>query len=331
MAGRGGARRGDNDLGQCRGPLAEQHPALLAYSSIAHAGYMLIGLAVYLASPTTNRSRRRGGGASVSAGVPVATLGAFCALSCLGRGDRQVDSIDELAGLAWSGGAVRPALAWALAFFMFSLAGLPPLAASGASWRFFGSALMVRNVRDGIPLWFWMLAVIGMLTRTVSAAYYLRVIGTMFFRPSSDAPARLLKRGGPWWRQVLCAILAVGIGLSGWNWFPLADRASPRRCERRQLPQQPLPWPKSARRCRRSAPLAASDTNQGTCKPWPALGPPGHDLHGCLMQPATSLCARRRWPDRVPAITPVCIGSASRPTRCSVGVASTHPTRRWSG
>lgn len=203
---------------------------LLAYSSIAHAGYILIGLAVYLASPTANQFFD--GVAAVLLYLlvyAVATLGAFSALSCLGRGDRQVDSIDELAGLAWSGGAVRPALAWALAIFMFSLAGLPPLAGFWGKLAIFGSALMVRTVRDGVPLWFWMLALIGVLNAAVSAAYYLRVIGTMFFRPSSDAPARPAETGGALVATVLCAILAVGIGLSGWNWFPLADRASPRQ------------------------------------------------------------------------------------------------------
>ena len=132
---------------------------LLAYSSIAQAGYMLIGLAACLAAPG-NPDAANGAAALLLYLLvyAVATLGAFAALDCLsGKGDRhllceapegpsrqkvpvpfsqrQIDGIDELAGLAWTTGWTRRFLAWALALFFFSLTGVPPLAGFGASWK----------------------------------------------------------------------------------------------------------------------------------------------------------------------------------------------------
>ncbi|MHC4176411.1 MAG: NADH-quinone oxidoreductase subunit N, partial [Planctomycetota bacterium] len=113
---------------------------LLAYSSVAHAGYMLIGLAVGLAF-----AGERGEWDGVSALLfylcvyAVATIGTFAALECLGRRDRQIEAVEELAGL----GRTRPLLALAMAVFMFSLAGIPPLAGFYGKLFVFGSALEV--------------------------------------------------------------------------------------------------------------------------------------------------------------------------------------------
>ena len=112
---------------------------LLAYSSIANAGFMLIGLAVGLATATTATTATTMATATVSAaGVcdgiaamlfylavyAAATLGTFAALIYLGREGQQVEAVEELAGL----GRTRPVVAGTIALFMFSLAGLPPLA-----------------------------------------------------------------------------------------------------------------------------------------------------------------------------------------------------------
>ena len=155
---------------------------LLAYSSIANAGYMLIGIAVGLAPKPVMPSL---GGAAAWNGVgatffylcvyAAATLGAFAVFAYLGRERQQLESLDELAGL----GRTRPAMAAALAVCMFSLAGVPPAAGLFGKILVFGSAL---NVQNELWPWFIALAVIGMLNAAVAAYYYLKIVGLMYFR-----------------------------------------------------------------------------------------------------------------------------------------------------
>ena len=111
---------------------------LLAYSSIAQAGYMLIGLAACLAAAPGNAAAANGRGALLLYLLvyAAATIGAFAALDCLsGKGDRQIDGIDELAGLAWTAGWVRRFLAWALALFFSVSPAFHRWPAFGVSWR----------------------------------------------------------------------------------------------------------------------------------------------------------------------------------------------------
>ena len=129
---------------------------LLAYSSIAHAGYMLIGLAVGLA--TGNAPGPWNGVAALwfyLVAYAAATIGAFAVLEHLGRPDRRLDGVDELAGL----GRTRPLAAALLAVFMFSLTGVPPLAGFWGKLLVFGSALNVGGAAGqaaaagGSPAW----------------------------------------------------------------------------------------------------------------------------------------------------------------------------------
>lgn len=109
---------------------------LLAYSSIAHSGYMLIGLAVSLA--TGQVAGRWSGLAALwfyLATYAAATIGSFALLEHLGRADRRIDAVEELAGL----GRTRPPAAAVLAVCMFSLAGIPPLAGFWGKLLVFGS------------------------------------------------------------------------------------------------------------------------------------------------------------------------------------------------
>ncbi len=120
---------------------------LLAYSSIAHAGYMLIGLAAAFASvgpagDVDSATRVDGVAATLFylAVYVLATTGTFAALAYLGRGEKQIDGVDELAGL----GRTHPLAALALATFMFSLAGIPPLAGFWGKFSLFAGALVGR-------------------------------------------------------------------------------------------------------------------------------------------------------------------------------------------
>jgi NADH-quinone oxidoreductase subunit N len=210
---------------------------LLAYSSIAHAGYLLIAVSVYLASgPDARWAALEPAGTWDGVGALLfyllvyagATIGAFAALACLGRGERQIDDVRELTGLGWTEGTGRRLLAWAIALFMFSLAGIPPLAGFWGKLAVFASALSVRGATPDVSPWFVGLAVIGMLNAAVAAAYYLRIVGVMFFRMPLATPE--VKQGtvGPRAATILCAALVLVIGLWSKPWIAIANSASPR-------------------------------------------------------------------------------------------------------
>jgi len=181
---------------------------LLAYSSIAHAGYMLIGLAVALV-----QGHADGAGALLFyfCVYAAATVGTFAALDYLGRDDRQLDAVEELAGL----GRTRPLAAAALAVFLFSLTGIPPLAGFWGKLAVFASALNVDPAAEtsgSLGVWYVVLAVIGVLNAVVAAAYYLRIVAVMYFRTPLAVPKA---RGGPGsaCAVVFCVLLVIAIGL----------------------------------------------------------------------------------------------------------------------
>lgn len=135
---------------------------MLAYSSIAHAGYLLAGVAV---------GTSRAGGAVLLYLLTYAfmTLGAFGVLIALGRGEKPNDDLDDLRGLADR----RPLLAGAMTIFLLSLTGIPPLAG------FVGKLYVVEAaVSAG---WFW-LAILIVLNSAVAAYYYLSVVIAMWMR-----------------------------------------------------------------------------------------------------------------------------------------------------
>jgi NADH-quinone oxidoreductase subunit N len=138
---------------------------LLAYSSIAHAGYALLGVVVFRAS---------GVGAVLFylAVYYVMNLGAFWVVMLVANRTGRED-LDAFRGLAWRGGAA-PAVA--LAVFLFSLAGLPPLAGFVGKFQVFAA---------GIQAGLWPLVVIAVLNSVVSLYYYAKVARAMFL----DAPA----------------------------------------------------------------------------------------------------------------------------------------------
>ncbi len=203
---------------------------LMAYSSIAHAGYLLIPLAVFLAPGPGVPAAWDGIGALLLYLLvyAVATIGMFAALAALGHEDTQIDGVDELAGLAWTGGTVRPLMAWCIAAFMFSLAGIPPLAGFWGKLAIFSSALGAGGEASGLRGWFIALAVIGVLNAAVAAAYYLRIIGVMFFRLPLATPGVKRGAGGAGLAAVLCGLLVLVIGVGPGLWIRNANQASPR-------------------------------------------------------------------------------------------------------
>ncbi len=178
---------------------------LLAYSSVAHAGYMLMGLVVL-----SDEGLR-----SVLFYIMVyylMNIGAFAIVMLVANSTGRED-FASFRGLAWRGGAV-PAVA--MAIFLFSLAGIPPLA--GFVGKFYLFAAIIRSE-------FYALALIGALNSVVSLYYYARIVRTMFLdQPQGDEGVVSLD----WSTGGLVAALTVGTVVFGVYWIPvinLADRS----------------------------------------------------------------------------------------------------------
>lgn len=143
---------------------------LMAYSSIGHMGYVLVGLA-----------------AGTQAGVLgivvylaiylLMNIGTFACILCMSRDGLMVEGIEDLKGL----GKTNPLMAFALTILMFSMAGIPPLAG------FFGKYFVfLAAINAGL----YALAVIGVLSSVVGAFYYVRIVKLMYF----DEPVEALDR-----------------------------------------------------------------------------------------------------------------------------------------
>lgn len=173
---------------------------LLAYSAVAHAGYL--GLAVLGANT---------GGVQAAIWYLTAytfmTLGAFAVLAELTGDDEQNDDLEHLEGL----GRTRPRLALALSIFLLSLTGLPPLAG-------FVGKLMV--FRAALESGYTALAVIAILTSIVAAYYYLRLIAKMYFSDAPAVAAGTSERSATAGLAIgIAAVLTVVLGLlPGW-WY----------------------------------------------------------------------------------------------------------------
>ncbi len=208
---------------------------LLAYSSIAHAGYILIGVAVALAAQTNTGILASDAAAKAFEGLGAAmfylavymfaTMGAFAALVYLSSGAaKQVDTLDEIAGL----NRRHPVVALAMAVFMFSLAGLPPLAGFWGKFALLFSALTLDEApsASGILLrpWFIGLAVVTVLNAAIGAAYYLRVIGVMYFRHPAESEIRAARRSAAL-AMLACLLVVIGVGLYPGRIVALANSA----------------------------------------------------------------------------------------------------------
>ncbi len=176
---------------------------MLAYSSVAHVGYMLVGLVA--------------GGTAGAAAVlfyvlayVFTTVGTFGVITMCERGDREAVDVADYAGLARR----SPLLALVLSLFLLSLVGIPPLGGFVGKFYVFGSA-----VRAGY-LW---LAVIAVLNSAIAAYYYLRVIVYMYMRePEGETAARYT----PSFAGALALTIAlVGVVLLGLVPAPFADLA----------------------------------------------------------------------------------------------------------
>jgi NADH-quinone oxidoreductase subunit N len=143
---------------------------MLAYSSIAHAGYLLVAL---IAANDTGK----GAVLFYLLVYGVTNLGAFGVIALLEEPDRSNDRIGDYAGL-WN---TRPGLAALLTVFLLSLGGFPPTAGFIAKWYVFNAAVSAGYA--------W-LAILGVLTSVVAVFFYLRVIVMMYMTPV-DRPVQV--------------------------------------------------------------------------------------------------------------------------------------------
>jgi NADH-quinone oxidoreductase subunit N len=139
---------------------------LMAYSSIGHMGFALIGLAA--GTPEGVQ------GVLVYVAIYVSmTLGVFAVILSMRRSSGMVETIDQLAGLS----RTNPTAAFFMAMLLFSMAGIPPLAGFFAKFYVF-----VAAIKAGL----YILAVIGVLASVVGAYYYLLIIKTMYFDDAAE-------------------------------------------------------------------------------------------------------------------------------------------------
>jgi NADH-quinone oxidoreductase subunit N len=156
---------------------------LMAYSSIGHMGFALVGLAA--GTPEGVQ------GVLIYMSIYVAmTLGTFACILAMRRDGTYVETIADLAGLS----RTHPTTAFFLAMLLFSLAGIPPLAGFFAKYFVFLAA-----IKAGL----YVLAVIGVLTSVVGAFYYLSIVKIMYF----DEPAKSF--------QNMPGLLRIVLGVSG--------------------------------------------------------------------------------------------------------------------
>jgi NADH-quinone oxidoreductase subunit N len=174
---------------------------LMGYSSIAMAGYLLVGMAALAA----------GGASSILlflAAYTVTNLGAFAAIIAFSNATGS-DEIEDYAGLA----SRSPLLALGFAFCLFSLIGIPPLAG------FFGKFYVFAEAVNRGLLW---LVVVALLNSAVSVFYYLRVVKVMYLNPARDTtPVRVAPSLG-----IVLAITAIGVVVLGIGIGPIMDTAA---------------------------------------------------------------------------------------------------------
>lgn len=184
---------------------------MLAYSSIAHAGYVLVGVVSTI-----------GVGKEAEASVllyllayTVSTAGALGALILMGSRGAEAVSYEDLAGIAKR----HPGAALAMSFFLLSLAGVPPSAG------FFGKLYVFRAA---IGSGFYLLAILGLINSVIGAYYYLRVMVYMYMRePAPGAPvATPMRSGFVTAALLLSALFVIVLGVLPSSGIDLAIRAA---------------------------------------------------------------------------------------------------------
>jgi NADH-quinone oxidoreductase subunit N len=187
---------------------------LLAYSSIGHAGYLLIGVVAAGVAGDAGPDVARPALLYYLLAYTFTTLGAFGVVAFVGRRGDERQNVDDWAGLA----ARHPGAALAMTIFLLSLGGIPPTAG------FFGKFYVFRAAMepDGQLLW---LVVAAVINSVVSIYYYLRVVMAMYFRePTRDAVRA--PSGAVSVALIACAVLVLVLGVLPASWLDLASASA---------------------------------------------------------------------------------------------------------
>lgn len=189
---------------------------ILAYSSIAHAGYMLAALS---AAPYLRRVPGSPDGVEAVLYYLVAygamTVGVFAVLAYLDSDERRIDTLDDIAGLSTE----HPMLALALAVFLFSLVGIPFTA--GFTGKFF-ILFSTLAMQDGHAMLYRVLAVIIVVNAAIGGWYYLRIVAALYLR-NAIKPFPAVARIPAVATIIICIALTVGLSIPpGLSWMQRA-------------------------------------------------------------------------------------------------------------
>ena len=191
---------------------------LMAYSSIGHMGFALVGLA----AGTVEGAQ----GVLVYITIYVAmTLGSFAVILSMKRNGQPMEQISDFAGLS----RTNPLLAFVFAMLLFSLAGIPPLAGFFAKWYVF-----VAAIKAGL----FTLAVIGVLTSVVGAFYYLTIIKVMYFDEPAGQIEPMRSNCAPCWPLQVSSTSSSSSIRGRWSASPRPRRS---RCFRVYDPEKRPP------------------------------------------------------------------------------------------
>jgi len=179
---------------------------MLAYSSISHAGVLLVGIcALGLGAQSANTSL-----VYYLIAYSFTTMGAFAIVAYVGSRGRERLLVDDWAGL----GSQHPAVALAMTILLLSFGGIPPTGGFFAKFYIFKAAMEVYN---GQLLW---LVVIGVINSAISIYYYLRIVTAMYFREANQ-PFAPTRSAGLLFVIAVCPLLVLELGIMpGW-WLRL--------------------------------------------------------------------------------------------------------------
>jgi NADH-quinone oxidoreductase subunit N len=180
-------------LGSVVGVVQTNIKRMLAYSSIAHAGYLLVGI---VAASSVGKAALL----FYLLAYSLTNVGAFGVVAVLATRERSHDELRDFAGL-WN---TRPGLAAIMTVFLLSLGGFPPLAGFIGKWYIFTAA-----VQDG----YYGLAIIGVLTSVVSVFFYLRIVVMMYMAPQAAgiAPPRPTRAATTALAVAVAGVVVLGI------------------------------------------------------------------------------------------------------------------------
>ncbi|HEY0251881.1 MAG TPA: proton-conducting transporter membrane subunit, partial [Kofleriaceae bacterium] len=179
---------------------------MLAYSSVSHAGILLVGLCAMGLGSTSAQSSLM----YYLIAYSVSTMGAFAIVSYVGSKGRERTLIDDWAGLA----SQHPGAALAMTICLLSFGGIPPTGGFFAKFFLFKSAMDVYN---GQLLW---VVILGVVNSAISIYYYLRIVTAMYFREPTS-PFEVTRSPGTLFVIALVPLLVLELGIMpGW-WMNL--------------------------------------------------------------------------------------------------------------